>query len=230
MRRWSHHLNPWVQDYFGSGAPGNFIFFPRHAMTPQQRSLLRQQLRTTRQQLTARQLDEAATQLYQRISDQQFFREAEHIAFYLANDAEISPHLLLNEALSRGQHCYLPVLDPGGENRLLFVRYRQGDHLLSNRWGILEPSLQGEQLEPETLDVVFVPLVGFDAQGNRLGMGKGFYDRTFEFKGRGANPRPLLIGLAHECQRVETLDNQPWDIGMDWIVTNETVWSRASNQ
>lgn len=226
MRRWSHHLNPWVQDYFDSGAPGNFIC-SHHVMTPQQRNLLRKQLRETRRQLTSRQQDEASVRLHHNISGQRFFRSARRIAFYLSSDNEIDPHLLLADALSRGQHCYLPVLHPRGENRLLFVRYRQGDQLKCNRWGIPEPRLDGSMLNPRTLDVVFVPLVGFDAEGNRLGMGKGFYDRTFAFRSLTKRRRPLLIGLAHECQRMESLDNQSWDIGMDRIVTDQRIWRSA---
>lgn len=226
MRRRSHHLNLWVQDYFGSGAPGNFIISP-HAMTPQERSLLRKQLREARRQLSARQQDEAAVRLHHTLSGQRFFRAARHIAFYLPNDSEIDPQLLLAEALHRGQHCYLPVLHPRGENRLLFVRYQQGDSLRSNRWGILEPLLGANRISARALDVVFVPLVGFDGRGNRLGMGKGFYDRTFAFKMSGQRRSPLLIGLAHACQRVESLAGQPWDVGMDRIVTDQQIWRPA---
>ena len=105
--------------------------------------------------------------------------------------------------------------------RTLFVRYRQGDRLQRNRWGILEPRLQARRRVPaRTLDVVLVPLVGFDAQGNRLGMGKGFYDRTFSFRAAARRQRPLLVGLAHECQRVESLERQAWDIRMDRIVSD----------
>lgn len=196
-------------------------------MTPDQRILLRRQLRDKRRQLTPRQQDEAAVRLHHNISGQRFFRNAKRIAFYLPNDAEIDPRLLLADALGRGQHCYLPLLHPRGENRLLFGRYREGDILKSNRWGILEPQLSSSFLSPVALDVVFVPLVGFDAEGNRMGMGKGFYDRTFAFRGQGNRRRPLLVGLAHECQRVESLDKQSWDVCMDRIVTDRRTWEPA---
>src|SRR5690606_7231089 len=111
MRRRIHHLNLWVQDYFGSGAPGNFITSP-HAMTPQERSLLRKQLREARRQLSARQQDEAAVRLHHTLSGQRFFRAARHIAFYLPNDSEIDPQLLLAEALHMAQHYYPPLRHP----------------------------------------------------------------------------------------------------------------------
>lgn len=160
--------------------------------------------------------------LHHALAGQRFFRTAKRLAFYQAIDGEIDPFLLLAEALSRGQACFLPVLHPFRHGRLLFVRYREGDPLQPNRWGIAQPRLLAHRLvSPRWLDVVLVPLVGFDADGNRLGMGKGFYDRTFSFRARSGRRRPLLIGLAHECQRVEALERQAWDVRMDAIVSDK---------
>jgi len=191
-------------------------------MTPHERASLRKSLRHARRSLSLREQNDAAVALHNALADQRFFRSAKRLAFYLANDGEIDPSLLFAAALARGQHCFLPLLHPFGQNRLLFVRYRQDDSLRRNRWGILEPRLQACRRVPaRTLDVVLVPLVGFDAQGNRLGMGKGFYDRTFSFRAAARRRRPLLVGLAHECQRVENLGSQAWDVRMDRIVSDK---------
>ena len=191
-------------------------------MTPHERASLRKSLRHARRTLSLRDQEDAAVALHNALAGQRFFRCAKRLAFYLANDGEIDPSLLLAAALSSGQQCFLPLLHPFGHNRLLFVRYCKGDRLQRNRWGILEPRLQAHRLAPaRTLDVVLVPLVGFDAQGNRLGMGKGFYDRTFSFRAAARRRRPLLIGLAHECQRVENLESQAWDVRMDRIVSDK---------
>ena len=124
-------------------------------------------------------------------------------------------------AQERGQHCYLPLLHPFRPNRMLFVRYRRGEPLLRHRWGMWQPVLRHRALvHARALDVVFVPLVGFDNAGNRLGMGKGFYDRTFSFRAHTGRRSPKLIGLAHECQHVERLENQAWDVRMDKIVSD----------
>ena len=78
-----------------------------------------------------------------------------------------------------------------------------------------------QQVKAWRLDLVLVPLVGFDPQGNRLGMGGGFYDRTFAYRGRRKHTsRPCLIGLAHECQRVEHLPCAGWDIPLDGVITD----------
>jgi 5-formyltetrahydrofolate cyclo-ligase len=194
-------------------------------MTPAQRTSLRQSLRHTRRLLSPRQQRDAAIALHHALAGQRFFRSAKRLAFYQAIDGEIDPSLLLAEAQSRGQACFLPLLHPFRHGCLLFVRYREGDPLQPNRWGIAQPRLLAHRLvSPRWLDVVLVPLVGFDADGNRLGMGKGFYDRTFGFRARTARRRPWLIGLAHECQRVEALQRQAWDVPMDAIVSEQRCY------
>lgn len=220
MFRWSHHLNLWVQDNFDSGALGNFYFCKPHIMKQNSPSL-RQALRQARRALTPSQQALASTRIFHRLSSTLEFRRAKRIAFYIAGDGEIDPTLLLATALERGQHCFLPCIHPFIRNRMLFVRYRTGDALVRHPWGMWQPVLRSQSiLSPRALDLVFVPLVGFDSECNRLGMGKGFYDRGFAFRARSDRHRPQLIGLAHECQRVERLEHKPWDVRMNKIVSD----------
>lgn len=193
--------------------------------SPQERTALRKSLRNTRRKLSIREQEEAAARLYNNIGGQHFFHSAKRIAFYLPSDGEIDPGLLLAAALARGKHCYLPLIHPHKKDQLLFVRYRNGDVLRSNRWGIHEPVLRSSsRISARALDLVFVPLVGFDTDCNRLGMGKGFYDRTFSFRSRTGKRRPMLIGVAHECQKVEGLSSREWDIRMDKIVSDRQTY------
>lgn len=100
-----------------------------------------------------------------------------------------------------------------------FRRYRLGDRLTRNAFGITEPCAYAARARAQTLDVVFMPLVGFDDYGNRLGMGGGFYDRAFaKLRGR----KPLRIGLAHSCQKVPKLARQSWDVPLHGIGTEST--------
>jgi 5-formyltetrahydrofolate cyclo-ligase len=94
-----------------------------------------------------------------------------------------------------------------------------GQRLVKGAWGIPEPRL-AKACAPRFLSLVFMPLVAFDTQGNRLGMGRGFYDRSFAFKARAQAKRPVLLGLAHECQRVEKLEVASWDVPLGGIVTD----------
>jgi 5-formyltetrahydrofolate cyclo-ligase len=194
-------------------------------MSPQARAALRRSLRQLRCQLGPRQQGDAAVRLFHRIAGKRFFRSARRIAFYLPNDGEIDPSLLLAAALGRGQHCYLPVIHPQGKSSLLFVRFRTGDTLKANRWGIYEPVLRSAtQVSARALDLVFVPLVGFDVNCNRLGMGQGFYDRSFGFLVDACRKTPKLVGLAHDCQRVGDLSPQAWDIKMAAVVSDQHTY------
>ena len=225
MYRWRHHLNLGFRTISIAVLWVTSISRLSHVMNSQARSSLRSSLRQARRQLSPMQQDYAAMQLYHRISGQRFFRKAKRIAFYLASDGEIDPSLLIAAAEARGQHCYLPLIHPFRPERMLFLRYRQGDALLRHRWGMWQPSLRsGALIAARALDIAFVPLVGFDRACNRLGMGKGFYDRTFSFRARAGRCSPKLIGLAHECQRVESLESQAWDVRMDKIVSDRASY------
>jgi 5-formyltetrahydrofolate cyclo-ligase len=128
---------------------------------------------------------------------------------------------LIDWALAQGKEVYLPIIRP--DRHLDFARYRTGTRLEPNRVGILEPARANRELIcPTRLDVVLTPLVGFDANANRLGMGGGFYDRTFAALNRFRHwSRPRLLGVAFECQRVSALTTQPWDVAL-WRVITET--------
>jgi 5-formyltetrahydrofolate cyclo-ligase len=189
------------------------------------KSALRKELRKRRRALSAAQQKSAARHLYRRLITSPLFRFSRRIAFTMAADGEIDPSLLLAEAQRRGKECYLPVLNVVGAPRLRFKRWRKGEALRTNFYGIAEPR-RGRYCPPRVLSLVLMPLVGFDASGNRLGMGKGYYDRTFAFRRHSIRWRPVLLGLAHECQRVDKLEVEAWDLPLEGIVT-DAAWYAA---
>ena len=91
-----------------------------------------------------------------------------------------------------------------------------------------EPRICADRLiAARNLDLVIVPLLGFDSDCNRIGMGGGYYDRSFAFTRRYRHIKgPYLLGLAHESQRVEQLDAQPWDIALDAVITEQNLYVR----
>ena len=143
----------------------------------------------------------------------------------MAGNGEMDPHLLLETAWEQQKKCYLPVLDNSGENRLFFAPYTRQTDLIANRYGIPEPAHDTQQRYPaDQLDLVLVPLVAIDTTGNRVGMGKGYYDRTFAFMRRQPRPaKPILIGLAHHFQQVAKLDANPWDVTLDGVADAQTL-------
>lgn len=187
------------------------------------RSSLRISIRKQRQQLTPTARAEAAATIAQFITNTAWFRCAHHIAFYHAVAGEVDPYPLLLRAHQLGKICYLPVCHPLRRNTLLFVRYKPGDKLIYNRYGIPEPNLKTQPIcKPYALGLVFVPLLAVDEQGNRLGSGQGFYDRTFAYLRRSSHHRkPQLVGLAYDFQKVAALSNQPWDVPLDRAVVVE---------
>lgn len=193
------------------------------------KKLLRGEMRRKRRSLGKLQQRNAARALYRRLVQSSVFRFSRRIAFTIARDGEISPQLLLREAQRRGKQCYLPVMSRVGKDKLAF-RIAADDRKLDsrNRFGIPEP-VRGKACSPRVLGLVLLPLVAFDASGNRLGMGKGYYDHTFAFLRRSQRRRPLLLGLAHECQRVDSLDTASWDVPLQAIVT-DVAWYKAGTK
>ncbi|CRM55534.1 5-formyltetrahydrofolate cyclo-ligase [Pseudomonas sp. WP001] len=192
---------------------------------PLSRPQLRRLLRKARRALTPSEQRQAAQGLYRQLAQHPLFRRARHISLYLPTDGEIDPRLLLRAAQRRGKATYLPVLSAWPRTKMVFQRVRPGDKLLPNRFRILEPRADAHrQRKVWALDLVLMPLVGFDNEGGRLGMGGGFYDRSLAYLARRNTWRkPTLLGLAHECQQVDRLAQASWDVPLAGTVT-EKQW------
>ena len=181
-------------------------------------NLIRQQKREQRRQLSDSQQAQHAEQLSKRLLKQQTFINSQHIAAYLASDGEIDPVHLIEQAWNLGKQVYLPVLS-AHENSLLFAPFEKSSPMCRNQFGIDEPDCLPEHwLKAEHMDLILLPLVAFDEQGNRMGMGGGFYDRSLA-NIRQQEKSTQLIGLAHEIQKTSQLEVQSWDIPLHAIAT-----------
>lgn len=185
-----------------------------------QRQQLRKLIRQRRQQLSPAQQQQAANDLVSQALALPALNNSQHIALYLANDSELDTFPLIQALWQQGKQLYLPVLHPFAAGYLLFVRYDKDTLLYPNRFGIPEPLVQCHRLLPvNQLDIIFTPLVAFDLHGNRLGMGGGFYDRTLsQLQG---NSQCQVIGLAHNCQLVDAVPTDSWDVPLQKIITPE---------
>ena len=186
---------------------------------------LRQRLRALRRALSPAERRQAALVVARRLEDWPVWTGATRVAGYWACDGELDPAPLLERAWAAHRSVYLPVLD--GECSLRFAPYAPGMPMRRNRFNIPEPDVPpAEWLEPSRLDVVLTPLVAFDLAGTRLGMGGGFYDRSFAFlrtPAYGGHP-PVLLGLGYEFQRVAEQVRQPWDVPVDAVVTEAALY------
>ena len=192
--------------------------------TPEQS--LRQQLRQQRNKLDPQAKQTLSRQITRHVRQSRLFRNARHIALYLPVRGEADPRLLRTFGLPH-QTFYLPVLSPFGDKRLWFVRWDKHTRFRNNPFRIPEPYPPHKGKRPARwLDMVITPLVAFDKHGSRLGMGGGYYDRTFAFKRWCTAPkRPLLCGFAYGFQQTTALSRQPWDIPLDAIATEASFFS-----
>jgi 5-formyltetrahydrofolate cyclo-ligase len=186
---------------------------------------LRQQLRTQRRTLDDHEQSHLSQRAVRQLANHRLFRAAQHIACYLPNDGELDITPLIDQAWAMGKTIYLPVLSSIHRNHLHFLPYRPDDELVCNRYGIPEPVVRSRRLvDLKRLDLVLVPLVGFDSRGNRLGMGGGFYDRSFAFlRRRRCWFKPGLLGVAYDFQEVKSLSNNAWDVPLNGVATETGV-------
>jgi len=182
------------------------------------RSSLRRQCRDGPCDAGAPRREHASREICRHLLDSTAFRAATRIALYWPVGEEVDLRPLLAEAACASRQFCLPVMQP--DKRLRFARYRTGEALIANWYGIPEPAhAAAGEIAAEALDLVCVPLLGFDRAGNRLGQGGGFYDRTFDFVLRGAAAQPLLLGVGFACQELPALAREPWDVPLAAVAT-----------
>lgn len=149
---------------------------------------------------------------------------AQHIALYITADGEIDTKPLIEWLWQQGKRVYLPVIHPFSHGHLLFLRYASDTPMVLNQFAIAEPKLDQTQIIPVSqLDLICTPLVAFDVNGHRLGMGGGYYDRTLE-PWFNSQQGPKAIGLSHDCQLVDALPIESWDVPLPKIVTPSQIW------
>ncbi len=186
-----------------------------------QRRELRRELRARRRAIQGMARKRAAQLLAQQVAASNLLRPGRRIGLYLSMPEEIDTAPLLRLARERGCHISLPRIVSKRHDRMRFHDWN--GRIRRGAYGIHEPH-GGRLHSARELDVVFLPLVGFDIQGNRIGMGRGFYDRHFAHRLRMSSyRRPLLVGLAYDVQLVAALPRAAHDVPLDAIVTESSV-------
>ena len=141
-------------------------------------------------------------------------RSARRVALYAAHGGEVPSRPIFDALQERGVPCLFPrALE---QHALAFAVVADWSELRPGRYGVLEPPAQAVVARPEEGDLVLVPGVAFDREGNRLGRGQGFYERAFPASAPGS---PRLIGVAYQIQLVAALPHTETDRRMDAVVT-----------
>jgi 5-formyltetrahydrofolate cyclo-ligase len=190
------------------------------------RSDLRFRLRAQRRALDPELRADLNAKINLHLTQSSLFRASRRIAMYWAGQGEADTQAAAQRAWSLHKRVFLPVLLGPFHNHLRFAPFTPKSVLQKNCFSIPEPRVPRAQLLPGiSMDLVLVPLVGFDDQGMRLGMGGGYYDRSFAVRLlRRYWCKPRLIGVAYELQRVPRLDRQPWDVALDGVVTEQQLY------
>ncbi|PJC86269.1 5-formyltetrahydrofolate cyclo-ligase [Vibrio sp. HA2012] len=196
-------------------------FIPTHQ---EERTRIRRDIRTRRQSLTSLEQTLACEDALFNLQQLPVVQSARKIAIYLSVDGELDTHPMIEYFWQQGITVCLPVLHPFSPGHLLFLEYAPDSAMTENKFNIQEPKLDVTKVIPVAeLDIIFTPLVAFDSEGHRLGMGGGYYDRTLEnwFRSR-TGPRP--VGIAHDCQFVQHLPTEHWDVPLPVVVTPGKIW------
>jgi len=199
----------------------------KRAPVDAERARLRSELRARRRSISASDRIAGAQALARQLLDLRGLPASGHVAGYWAMDGEIALHAWQMQLPPGLTYC-LPVL--ADEGRLGFAPWRAGAPLVTNRFGIPEPDVaRSALLSPDSMALVVMPLVGFDARCERLGMGGGWYDRSFAGARVGSSApqrMPMLAGAAFELQRVDALPTAPWDVALDAVCTERQTYYR----
>jgi 5-formyltetrahydrofolate cyclo-ligase len=187
-------------------------------MNSDSKSKLRQLYRAIRAKIPASYRNESALKAAELLIQNLFFTQSQHIACYLSAADEFDSAPIIEAIWQAKKICYLPVLATDDKS-LLFVKYEYGDALHRNHYSILQPAKINADIDPRLLDLTIVPLVAFDLLGHRLGMGGGYYDRSFAFLKNASQPK--MLGLAYAAQQIERLPSEPWDVVLDGVITEK---------
>jgi 5-formyltetrahydrofolate cyclo-ligase len=191
------------------------------------RAAARRALRLRRDALSATYRAAAAQRIASLVAHSPWLRHARPVGVYAAHGSEVAAGPIMALALQRHCPLYLPRITDYRRHHLAFVQVSNGPDSSRpwrrNRHGILEPAM-GRVIRPRALAVVFVPVLGFDAQGTRLGSGAGYYDRLFAFRCRLQWwHRPLLVGIAFSCQQLPRIERHAHDVRLDALVSEQGI-------
>lgn len=187
-----------------------------------EKHVLRETLKSARKEVPQIEREDYAASMLETISGMAQYIDSKSVGIYINTASEMSTHALIEHAHSLNKKVYCPYIEDAKNGLMSFKPWTT--KLKKNRYGIEEPAPSNPSIDAKQLDIIFLPLVGFDTNGERLGMGGGFYDRLLEFKRdqrreQSITNKPLLIGLAYEVQKTTDIPTQGWDIKLDAAIT-----------
>lgn len=179
----------------------------------------RNEIRAQRRALTPEQVNSYSQIVLNKVLEHPYLQTPRTIASYMSFAGELDTKEINSKLKERTHQICLPLINPELKGIMDFYSYDHLDDLIKNSFNILEPQKDDKHyISPNLLDVILVPLVGFNNKGDRLGMGGGYYDRML----KKVSANCLILGLAYDFQLVPELKGQHWDMPLDEIITPTT--------
>ncbi len=168
--------------------------------------------------MSAEDRDSASAIIAEKVIRSHEFVAARSVACYLPMRDEVDPSRIIERAWRANKRVFCPVIENHGD--MIFRQLDRDTTLQRSNFGLWEP-VGSTSIPAQQLDLVITPLVAYDKNNNRIGMGGGYFDRCFAFlRHRKRWLRPKLMGLAFECQKIEEIDANPWDVPLYCVVSN----------
>jgi 5-formyltetrahydrofolate cyclo-ligase len=191
------------------------------------RAALRRYMKAQRRQLDAADRERRARQIARALRRARILRPGRRVAVYSAIGGEVPLDPIVREARRIGCELYLPRIVSWRAHRMHFIRWDAATPLRPHRLGMVEPT-RGAAVPARALDVVLLPALAVDARGIRLGMGAGFYDRSFAHRRRSKWLRPRLIAVVYDFQRVASIPAHSFDVPVDAVLSESGLrWFRG---
>lgn len=196
-----------------------------------EKSAIRQHLLSKRLNLSDNERSSWDQQIFERLISCDFFKQANRFACYFShlNEPQLVNLILDYIQTTNSPHqksLYLPILKKSATGSYLsFGPCHFKTPYKNNLYNIPEPDVPTDlELNASELDLILMPLVGFNSLKKRIGMGGGFYDRTLSFKVDKPKHKPYLVGIAYECQKLENIPVETHDIGLDNVITESRLY------
>lgn len=143
----------------------------------------------------------------------------QQVSIFQPYNNEIDTNNLITLLFSKKISISLPCIDEDS-NQMIFRELKEGEELVKGKYGILEPSDKNKVIIPS---VLFIPLLAFDDNGNRLGYGGGYYDKYIEELENNENVS-IKIGVGYSFQKINEVPNNSMDKKLNWILTEKYLY------
>lgn len=169
-----------------------------------------------RNSLTRDELEEYSYKITNRVIKSTVYKKARSIFIYISFGSEVETRNIIEDALISGKKIYVPKTNKKIKE-MIAVEINNFNNMTVDKWGILEPSGVDKNNIGKDFDLIIMPGVAFDRNGNRIGYGGGYYDKYIY----NSRDKYRLLALAYDIQIVQNMEVEVHDIVVDYIVTEK---------